>query len=217
MIDVFIPCFYRPQNLTELILSLEATATNNEEMKIYFMAAEDDPSLRVIDQFGYMDQTFVDDPNRDMRYVTRIQYMYENSDNDWFLTGSDDIIFHNQWLRTVSVYFDTKYSVIGFNDLCNPALKGTNFAIRRSYIDFSSGVIDEPNRVFCGDYFHNFCDNELVETAESREVFIQCDGIIEHMHPMVNKAEWDDGYEWAKNHVAEDMLTYNQRKHLWGM
>ncbi len=210
-VAVFIPTFYRPQNLTELILSYEST-TQDEDVEIYFTVAEDDNETKtLLDQFGYR----YHEDSGDIRFVKRIQYMFENTTNEWFLTGADDIIFHPRWLAAAKIYLD-EYSVISFNDLCNPNLPGTNFLIWRQYIDIYSGVIDSPRTVFNQDYFHNFCDNELVETARSRNAFVQCEGVIEHMHPTINKSEWDNGYQIARDHWDDDASLYNQRRSLWG-
>jgi hypothetical protein len=204
-IAIFVPTLYRAHNLPRLISSIEETSNCN----IYFMCPEDDfDTIEIVKNYKYWTDL------GDMRYVKRIQHMYENTDEDWFLLGSDDIVFHPMWLEMAHDLMDD-YSVISFNDLCNPSLPGTNFLIRRKYIEEQSGVIDSPNTVLCQEYYHNFCDNELVGTANSRGQFFHCGGIIEHRHPMSGKDPYDEIYSMAQSNFHADAEIFHRRSRLW--
>lgn len=214
-VAIFTPTSYRSQNIERLINSIRETS----EVTAYFIHPSDDG-----DSWKELNKQFQphtknlfwwhDNPEGDTRFVKRIQSMYEQTDEEWFLTGADDVVFHPGWLEEARPYMHT-HSVISFDDMCNPNVPGTNFLIRRSYIEEQSGVIDSPNTVFCQDYFHNFCDNELVETASKRREFVKCDGKIEHYHHTIGKAENDKIYQLAQSRWNEDAETFHQRRHLW--
>lgn len=204
---IFVPTMYRAHNLQRLFDSINATT----KCDIFGMCPMDDYDSQNL--LGlYCDAWWADEG--DMRYVKRIEFMYHQTTADWFLTGSDDIVFHDHWLTDAIEYMED-YSVIGFEDLCNPNLPGTNFLIRRKYIEEQSGVIDSPNTVFHQGYFHNFCDNELVGTAKKRDEFAKCPGVIEHRHHTVGKADNDHVYDIAQQHFHQDAELCHSREHLW--
>jgi hypothetical protein len=181
-------------------------------VKIYACCPEDDyESIELLDP--YVDGLWLDSGD-DMRFVKRIQHMYENTDEEWFLTGADDISFKNGWLSGVLKLME-KYSVISFDDQCNPNLPGTNFLIRRDYIEKYSGVMDAPNTVFHQGYFHNFCDNELVAVASKRGKFVKSELIISHNHPTIGKSKWDKVYEMAQQRFESDAAIFHSREILW--
>lgn len=209
MIAIFIPTLYRPKNLPKVINSIYDTAFN--ECNIYAMCPDDDiESQEILDEY---DVKFWTDKG-DMRFAKRIQWMYRMTNESWFLTGADDLVFTEGWLDAAKPFMNN-YSVISFEDNCNPTLPGTNFLIRRKYIKEDSGVVDSPNTVFCQEYFHNFVDNELWGTAIKRGVFAKCPGVIEHLHPTIGKAEWDDIYEVAQQNFHNDATLFHMRSHMW--
>ena len=149
-VAIFIPTLYRSHNIARVTQSI--IDTTNVPYEIYFMCPEDDfETIAEIEKFGCKYWT----DTGDMRFVKRIQFMYEHTDEEWFLTGADDIVFQHGWFDAALEYMEY-FSVISFHDECNPNQPGTNFLIRRSYIEESSGVIDSPNTVFYQNYFHNF-------------------------------------------------------------
>jgi hypothetical protein len=214
-IGIFIPTLYRPQNINRVITSIIDSMDWKVDYAVYLICPEDDEKTQEeLNKHKWKAKVEWWTDSDDMRYVKRIQEMYRCTNEDWFLTGSDDLVFQPGWLEASIEYWDT-HSVIGFDDKCNPSLPGTNFLVKRDYIRKFSGVIDEPNTVFHQGYFHNFCDNELTATAMSRNAFVKCDGIIEHHHPTVGKAEWDGVYDMAQDQFHNDAAIFNSRRRLW--
>jgi len=207
MVAIFIPTLYRAHNLPRLIDSLNRTG----DFTPYLMFPCDDADTL---NFARDNRISYWCDQGDMRYVKRIQFMYENTTEPWFLTGSDDIVFHPGWYEAAQPYMETN-TVISFEDLCNPNVPGTNFLISRKYIETLSGVFDAPNTVLHQGYYHNFCDNELVGTARKRGMFFKCSGIIEHFHHTVGKAANDMIYEMAQANFHNDAALCHSREHLW--
>jgi len=207
-VDVFIPSSYRSQRLKQTIDSIRSTTP---EVDILVICPRDDfDSIELAGENVYV---FTDRINQSFPH--RIKKLYGLSDADWFLTGADDIIFHEGWLDEAKKYMDYSH-VISFQDLCNPHLPGTNFLIRRKYIEEFGATIDEkPGEIFWTGYTHNYCDNEIVFVATWRRAFYQCDGIIEHFHPTIQKASWDRMYQIAKDAEFEDARKFHERIGIW--
>ena len=208
-IAIFIPTLFRPHNVERVIDSIRNTTDIPYE--IYLMCPKDDfETISVIEKFGCKYWT----DEGDMRFVKRIQFMYENTDEEWFLTGADDLVFQPFWFEQAIEYMDSA-SVISFDDQCNPNLPGTNFLIKREYIEKYSGVVDSPNTVFHQGYYHNYCDNELVAVASRRGQFAKSQGIIKHYHPTVDRAPWDGVYMMAQSYMIDDANLFASREKLW--
>jgi hypothetical protein len=208
-IAIFIPTLFRPHNIERVVQSIRDTT--NFPYEIYLMCPKDDfETISVIENLECKYWT----DEGDMRFVKRIQFMYENTDEEWFLTGSDDIVFQPDWLDDALECMNYA-SVISFEDECNPNLPGTNFLIEREYIEKYSGVIDVPNTIFHQGYYHNYCDNELVAVATRRGEFIKSSGVLRHYHPTVDRANWDGIYMIAQSYMADDAALFASRERLW--
>jgi len=88
--------------------------------------------------------------------------------------------------------------------------------VHRDYVEM--GTIDEPGKVLHEGYHHQFCDNELVETAVSRGQFVfSRRSKVEHRHPIWRTAEMDPTYTKGLNPVnaKADQLHYLSRRPLW--
>jgi hypothetical protein len=118
------------------------------------------------------------------------------------------------WLEEALDYMESA-SVISFEDQCNPNLPGTNFLIKREYIEKYSGVVDAPNTVFHQGYYHNYCDRELVAVAAGRSQFAKCAGVLRHYHPIVDRADWDAVYMMANSYMIDDSMLFASREKLW--
>lgn len=78
------------------------------------------------------------------------------------------------------------------------------------------GLIDEPRLVLNTAYPHEYVDREFSETAQCRGAFAYAeDAVVEHLHPMVDKAPMDDLYakQWDRMYLGQRI--YKRRIHLW--
>jgi hypothetical protein len=78
------------------------------------------------------------------------------------------------------------------------------------------GTVDEPGRLLHEGYGHNFVDNELVETAKTRDAWtFAADSIVEHLHPSWGKAERDQTYNIGRARFDADRRYFQRRQRLW--
>ena len=117
-----------------------------------------------------------------------------------------------------------RIGVVGTNDLCNKRTMGryghwTHSLIARWYAD--CGTIDEPDKLLHEGYWHEYVDDELIETARHRNAYRHAiDSYVEHLHPLCNKAPeeaWKDDPHYAlqRNRLRVSKAIYMQRCLLW--
>jgi hypothetical protein len=156
-------------------------------------------------------------------FPEKVNLAYEMTGEPWlFLTG-DDVVFHIGWLdELLRVAAETGAQVVGSNDLANPRSEDGSHAphmlISRQYIAERGASWDGPGVVCHEGYRHMFVDDEIVTVAKQRGVFAFArDAVVEHLHPVVEKAEVDATYRlgWSyaevdKSRFAERMREYAQ-------
>lgn len=81
----------------------------------------------------------------------------------------------------------------------------------------SSVVVSALGRMVPADVEHLYCDNAVLELGKSaRCIWFLSSVLIEHMHPVANKAEWDEGhlrvnspeqYEVDRRHFLDWLMT----------
>jgi hypothetical protein len=154
-------------------------------------------------------------------FPEKVNYAYRITDEPWlFLTG-DDVRFHPGWAEELlRVAEETGAQVVGSNDLANPRSEdgshSPHMLISRQYIADQGASWDGPGVVAHEGYRHMFVDDEIVTVAKQRGVFAFAkDAVVEHLHPVVEKAEVDATYRlgWSfgdvdKSRFAERMREY---------
>ena len=156
-------------------------------------------------------------------FPEKVNLAYEMTNESWlFLTG-DDVAFHPGWLgELLRAAAETGAQVVGSNDLANPRSEDGSHAphllISRQYIAERGASWDGPGVVCHTGYRHMFVDDEIVTVAKQRGVFAFArEAVVEHLHPVVGKAEVDATYRlgWSyaevdKSRFAERMREYAQ-------
>ena len=130
-------------------------------------------------------------------YARKIQAGIDATSSPYVFTGADDLKFHPRWFENAARYMDGTVGVVGTNDLCNRRVlagdHGTHFLVARWYLEL--GTIDGDPHLFHHGYAHEFVDDELVGTAKKRGAWAHApDSIVEHLHPMAEKAPMDELY-----------------------
>lgn len=209
---LIIPVLHRPHRVEPLINSIEA-ATPREHRTLFIVDPDDDEEREAIERHDGLYAICAGN------YATKINYGADITAEPLIFTGADDLEFHDGWLEAAESWLLTSDAMVaGTNDLCNPKViageHATHFLVRREYLKF--GTIDEGRKLLHEGYQHEYVDNEFIETAKHRGVYVQAgDSIVEHLHPMAGKAPMDDLYAASTQRMVQGAQLYGERKALW--
>lgn len=214
-LGVYIPTYGRPQKLQKVADNLKENT--HGEYELYWCVEPDDrESLLAAKDTGH--PVIVNKGKA--TYSDALQTIYEQTDEFIFIWANDDFHFLKDWdkLPVEKMTADSGIGVLGVPD-GNPKTSWTSISfISRKYIEEQSGVVDMPNRVLYP-YNHNYVDNELTETAQSRGAWDKSETpCIEHQHPSftwLGEFPVDETYIRNNKKDAEDNELFHSRRHLW--
>ena len=208
-VDVIIPVLHRPKNVEPLMRSLRAST--GLATAWFVVEKGDDVEAAEVERCGgnvlFYSGTFAE----------KVNFAFGACESPWVFLAGDDVRFRPGWLdqaQEVARRYDGQ--VIGTNDLANPrVMRGehaTHMMISREYILEQGSSWDGPGVVCHEGYHHWFVDDEIVTLAKQRKVFQMALGSeVEHVHPMVGKAENDDVYDLGAAKSAEDEKLFKAR------
>ena len=208
---LLIPVLKRPQNVAPLLESIaEATP---EPYRVLFIADPDDLEEQVAVRKAGGELLLCDG-----NYAEKINLGVVATDEPLIFLGADDLKFHAGWLEAAKRKIKGTIGVVGTNDLGNArvvkGLHSTHSLITREYAE--RGTIDEPDKVLHESYPHEFVDDEFIQTAKKRKAFAHAStSVVEHLHPLWHKAEWDEVYSPHKQRMAIGRRIFNKRRQLW--
>ena len=115
--------------------------------------------------------------------------------------------------------------VVGTNDECNPRTfntespsypHSTHSLVARWYADQGASW-DGPNIIYHEGYEHDYCDDELVQTARLRGSYAHAlDAHVPHLHLNSGLAPDDETYQRGRSRVRMSRRKFMARQHLWG-
>lgn len=211
---IVVPVLRRPWRVEPLMASIEA-GTPEPHRTLFVVNDDDQAEVDALEAAG-ADMLVV--PAARRSWAKKINDGYRASVEPWLFLAADDIDFKRHWFsRALEWEIDTT-AVIGTNDRWNPRVQreehSTHTLVRRSYID-ERGTIDQPGLVVHEGYGHDYADDELVETAKARGVYVHApDSIVAHLRPK-NRADEDEVYRLGRQHSAQGKRLFTVRRKLW--
>lgn len=211
-IDVIVPVMGRPEHAATFMRSLRAS-TGLAHVTV--LANPDD--AEVIDAWRRHGVDVIVQPADRTTFPQKCNDGYRATSRPWLLFVGSDVVFRPGWwdhaLHTTRQY---RVDVVSTNDLCNSVVRDGRLAthpiMRRSYVDETGASWDGPGVVAHEGYRHGFVDAEWTQAARKRGVFLPSFGaVVEHIHPLVEKAEWDDVYELGHSSVDQDRELFIER------
>lgn len=215
---ILIPVLGRPHRIAPILESI-AKATPEPHRILFICSPADYEVHAAIDAHGAERLTVGWEPNRG-DYARKINLGYRETVEPFMFLGADDLLFHPGWLPAAIRCVRARTGVVGTQDLANPRVlrreHSTHSLVVRAYVD-EFGTIDEPDKILHEGYWHEFCDDELVETAKHRDAWaFAAKSIVEHLHPMVDKMPTDPLYDQQKLRMHRSRPLLIQRRRLWG-
>lgn len=218
-IRVLVPVLNRPDRADPFLASLRATS---DAAVLFLMSPRDGREANavrhVVRRYRGVTARIVPWRNGPCDYARKINLGVNVTDEPWLFQAGDDLWFHDGWEQAVMEYAD-RFRVIGTNDLCNPRVMGgshsTHTLVARSYV-VERGTADEKGKMLHEGYRHNFCDDELVQTAIRRREFVFArDARVEHLHPMAGSTDLDSTYRIGLEGFEADRRAFHARRRLW--
>lgn len=207
---ILVPMLGRPQHVAPLLESIRETC----EARVLFLLTPDDEAVEAV---GDEDHLFVEWEPGDFARKTNLGIAATTEEQ--IFTGASDLKFHPGWYEAACAQLTPGIGVVGTNDLGNGRTKtgrgATHMLVTRAYVE-EFGTIDEPGKFFHEGYPHEFVDDEAVETAKARGAYAHAtDSIVEHLHPMWGKGDWDLTYAAMSERYRAGMPIFSYRRRLW--
>lgn len=213
---IVVPVLRRPHRVAPLVASVRDNTP--EAHRLLFVASPTDRAeIEAINAAG-AEVLVMSADHRRGDYAKKINAAAAASTEPYVFTGADDLRFRAGWLTAALDKMADGAGVVGTNDLGSPRViageHSTHSLVARWYIDL--GTIDEPGKIFHEGYWHEFVDDELVETAKRRGAYAHADDShVEHLHPAWGKAQRDALHAQFAQRMAFGRRVYNRRRHLW--
>lgn len=213
---VLVPVLDRPHRVRPIVDSLRETARRADP--VFVCSPGDMEEIDAVLDAGAEPLIADWEPGRG-DYARKINLAWRHTDHDWVLLGADDLVFHQGWLEAaLAVHARTGACVVGTNDLGNRRVvsgrHSTHSLVHRDYGE--CGTADDPGLLLHEGYWHNFVDDEFVQTALHRRTYAHAAAaLVEHLHPHWRKADMDATYEKGQLHFDADRALFNTRARLW--
>lgn len=193
----------------------ESLAASTDDARILWAVTAGD--FDVIDNLNGDDAVMIP-PRERGDYAHKVNTGVVASDEPLIFTGAIDLHFHPGWLDKARRLMTGRVQVVGTNDLSNSRTEygnhSTHTLVDRDYV--ARGLIDGRPGLLCEDYLHEYVDDELVGTARRRDVWAHAaDAVVEHLHPLAGKADWDDMYLDMDDRMLIDRALFERRRNLW--
>lgn len=213
MIDcvVIVPMLGRAEQVPRLVASL--AASTDRARPLFVVTDTDTAVLNAVRDHDHM----IVPPARRGDYGRKINTGITHSNEPLIFTGAIDLHFHPGWLDIAQAHLDERIQVVGTNDLTNERTAvghSTHTLVTRDYT--ARGLIDGQKGLLCEQYLHEYVDDEMIGTAQRRRAYAHApDAIVEHLHPMAGKAEWDATYLAMRDRMRQDRLLFTRRRQWW--
>lgn len=215
-VAILVPVLGRPHRVAPTMQSV-AAATPSPYRLLFIASRGDRDELAALNDAG-ADYVVIGHPGT---YARKINLGARATTEPLLFTAADDLEFHAGWLDAAVAKLDGTVQVVGTNDLGNPrTIRGehsTHTLVTRSYLDDPGGVVDGARgQVLCELYPHDYCDDEFIQTAQSRGVYAHApDSHVEHLHFLWGKNEIDSTYQLGMRGHGQGRRIYTRRRHMW--
>lgn len=215
-VAVLIPVLDRPERAATVADSV--VESDQRARPVFLCSPGDDAEIAAVDATGHA-SVVVPWPVGRGDWARKNNLGIRLVEDEWVLLGADDLRFHPGWFDAcLDVAYRTDACVVGTNDMGNSRVVAGNHSthplVHRDYL--GCGTIDEDGKILHEGYWHNYVDDEFVQTAQARGTFAPARfAYVEHLHPNWGKGRDDATYRRGLERFDDDRRLYEQRKRLW--
>jgi glycosyltransferase involved in cell wall biosynthesis len=218
-LTIVIPLWRRTANIGRVYES--AWAATPDAQILFVVSQGDAEVVDVVEELTGSEYLLTDGPGGEAGdYARKINAGYRETDREWLFTGADDLLFHPGWYESARAHAAIDTGVIGTVDLCNGRTSlgehSTHSLVARWYADFG-GSMDADHMIYHEGYVHEYCDDELVQTAMMRGAYAHAfDAVVEHKHMLIDATLDDPVYRHGRRFTRLSRRLFLRRKFLWG-
>ena len=183
---VLVPSRNRPENIAELIKSLDETETESD---LIVIIDDDEPQTDAYLQLG-CDVLMVEKNGKGMaKPLNFAARHYANKYRHFAFLGDD----HRPRTKNWDVHFINALDELGTGLVYgNDLLQGKNLA---TAVAMTGDIVKLLGGMVPPDMIHLYLDNFWMQLGQDLNAITYLDDVIlEHMHPVAGKANWDEGY-----------------------
>ncbi len=197
---VLVPSRNRPENIAELIKSLDETETESD---LIVIIDDDEPQTDAYLQLG-CDVLMVEKNGKGMaKPLNFAARHYANKYRHFAFLGDD----HRPRTKNWDVHFINALDELGTGLVYgNDLLQGKNLA---TAIAMTGDIVRALGGMVPPDMIHLYLDNFWMQLGQDLNAMTYLDDVIlEHMHPIAGKAQWDEGYREVN---AEEVYSADKK------
>ena len=183
---VLVPSRNRPQNIEDLIKSFDETETESD---LIVIVDDDEPQMDAYLQLG-CDVLMVEKQGKGMAKPLNFAARHYAHKYRHFAFLGDD---HRPRTKNWDVHFINKLDELGTGLVYgDDLLQGENLA---TAVAMTGNIVKELGGMVPQDMIHLYLDNFWMTLGKDLNALAYLpDVILEHLHPVAGKAEWDDQY-----------------------
>jgi len=213
---ILVPMLGRPHRVAPLLESIDATT---EGCRVLFCLTRGDAAV-IAEVDRHHRERILLPPRPKGDWAHKINTGVRVTDQPLIFTGADDLEFLPGWYDAATARLGPGIGVVGTNDLGSPRVMAgdhaTHLLVTRDYVE-KFGTIDEPGKVLHEGYWHEFTDDECIETAKYRNAWAHAaDSHVRHRHPNWDASvSVDPMYGQQRARMAYGRPIFQRRRRLW--
>lgn len=191
---ILIPSRGRPQNIEDLLFSCRETGFNFDKNKIYVIIDDDDEMINDYHQAAGRDASVIvykREGKGMAKPLNKAVKEYGAYSNNLMFMGDDHRPRTDFWdQRIIDALGELKTGLVYPNDMFQGKNLATCVAMTSSVAEAMGWAMVPPNMI------HLYLDNFWMRLGNDiRALKYLEDVVVEHLHPIAGKAQWDEGYK----------------------
>ena len=201
---IFVPSRGRPQNIEDLLFSLQETKTASE---LIVIVDDDDETLDQYIELGCKIMMIAKQGKGMARPLNFAANIFKDDYRHFAFIGDDHRPRTEYWDQKLINALDEVGTGIAYGD---DLLQGENLP---TAVAMSGDIVRALGGMVPPGFIHLYLDNFWMQLGKDLKSFIYLpDVIIEHLHPVAGKAQWDENYRSvnAEEVYSADAKAFDQ-------
>ena len=201
---ILVPSRGRPQNIEDLLFSLQETKTSSE---LIVIVDDDDETLDQYIELGCKIMMIAKQGKGMARPLNFAANVFKDDYRHFAFIGDDHRPRTEYWDQKLINALDEVGTGIAYGD---DLLQGENLP---TAVAMSGDIVRALEGMVPPGFIHLYLDNFWMQLGKDLKSFIYLpDVIIEHLHPVAGKAQWDENYRSvnAEEVYSADAKAFDQ-------